>query len=130
MDILLDTCAILAVGEGIKALGSKSTSIIKDEDSNLFISPVTLGELACLCKKNKLSLSKPWSKWFEIFIELYNCKELIIDRKIIQESYSLPEPFHNDPCDRILAATARIHRMPVMTCDQLLIDSPFVETVW
>jgi len=39
----------------------------------------------------------------------------------MEEAYSLPEPFHADPADRLIAATARIHRLTV-TGDRLLLS--------
>jgi len=52
-----------------------------------------------------------------------------IDLAIVEEAYSLPEPFHNDPADRIIVATARI-----LSC-QLLPQTKnnflsTVETIW
>ncbi|MBN2673540.1 MAG: hypothetical protein JXX29_17800 [Deltaproteobacteria bacterium] len=36
---------------------------------------------------------------------------VVCSLEIMQEACSLPETFHPDPADRIITATARIHRI-------------------
>ena len=52
-----------------------------------------------------------------------------ISLEIIQDAFALPAPFHADPADRIIAATARTHGLLLATGDQKLIAYPFLETV-
>ena len=52
-----------------------------------------------------------------------------ITGKIVEEAWSLPEPIHRDPADRILIATSRIRRMPLITTDSLILDYPHVEAL-
>jgi PIN domain nuclease of toxin-antitoxin system len=42
--------------------------------------------------------------------------------EIAVESSRLPGPFHNDPIDRILAATARIEGLILVTRDRAILD--------
>lgn len=37
---------------------------------------------------------------------------------------------HGDPFDRVIAATAKAHRIPLLTRDRSIKDSGVVETVW
>jgi PIN domain nuclease of toxin-antitoxin system len=39
------------------------------------------------------------------------------DRDVAVESERLPESFANDPADRSIAATARLHDFPLVTAD-------------
>ena len=41
-----------------------------------------------------------------------------------------PADFPGDPADRLIAATARAHRIPLVTSDERIQASPLVETVW
>ena len=41
-----------------------------------------------------------------------------------------PMEFPRDPADRLIAATARIHALPLVTADREIRRSPLVETVW
>ena len=53
-----------------------------------------------------------------------------MDLEIIEEAYSLPEPFHADPMDRILVATARVHGLTLLTADKAILSYPHVRTLW
>lgn len=48
----------------------------------------------------------------------------------MEEAYSLPESFHPDPADRIIAATARIRSYSILTADQKILNYPHVESIW
>ena len=41
-----------------------------------------------------------------------------------------PAEFPRDPADRLIAATARAHALPLVTADRAIRRSPLVETVW
>lgn len=43
---------------------------------------------------------------------------------------TFPAGFPRDPADRLIAATARVHALPLVTADRAIRDSPLVETVW
>ena len=53
-----------------------------------------------------------------------------IDLQVVEEAYSLPGEYHRDPADRILAATARLKHLTILTADQKILDYPHVETMW
>jgi len=42
----------------------------------------------------------------------------------------LPDPFHRDPADRIIVATARKLQCPIVTADHKILEYPHVETMW
>jgi PIN domain nuclease of toxin-antitoxin system len=42
----------------------------------------------------------------------------------------LPDPFPRDPSDRLIAATAMVEGMPLVTADTRIRRSKLVETVW
>jgi PIN domain nuclease of toxin-antitoxin system len=45
------------------------------------------------------------------------------------EAYALPQPFHRDPADRLLAATARRHELTLVTADERILAYPAVATI-
>ena len=45
-----------------------------------------------------------------------------ISPEITVESTRLPEPFHRDPVDRLLTATARVDGLTLMTRDQRILE--------
>jgi len=46
--------------------------------------------------------------------------------RIAAEVARLPEDFHRDPADRIIAATCRVQRIPLLTADQGILRSGLV----
>lgn len=53
-----------------------------------------------------------------------------IDLETVQEAFSLPGDFHRDPADRLIAATARLNHMHVLTADNKILDYPHVRSLW
>ena len=100
--------------------------MLSDENHVLFASVVTAGELACLAERKRIVLPRHWKTWFRECVERngWNLLPLTID--IMEEAYSLPEPIHRDPVDRILIATSRIEDMTIITTDRLILDYPHV----
>ena len=48
----------------------------------------------------------------------------------MEEAYSLPDSFHADPADRIIAATARLENYTILTADKKILDYPHVNSAW
>jgi PIN domain nuclease of toxin-antitoxin system len=46
------------------------------------------------------------------------------------QSVQLPQPFHQDPADRIIVSTARGLNLPLVTADQNIRDYNHVKTIW
>ena len=130
MKILLDTCTILwAVSEPEK-ITLKARELILREDSEVCISPISCAEIACASERGCIELDRHWKSWFRHYIRLNEWICLAIDLEIIEEAYSLPEPFHRDPADRIIVATARIHSSKLITADRKILEFPHVDAVW
>lgn len=129
MKVLLDTCAVIwCVGDPDK-LSAASREVLIREETAVYFSPISAGEIACLSERGRIHLDRHWRTWFNHFTELngWSCLDITLD--IMQEAYSLPEGFHADPADRIIAATARCHDLTVVTADRKLIDYPHVKTI-
>jgi PIN domain nuclease of toxin-antitoxin system len=52
---------------------------------------------------------------------------LPLSLEIAIESAGLPPPFHKDPADQIIVATARIYDCPLVTCDMKIRTYPNVK---
>jgi PIN domain nuclease of toxin-antitoxin system len=113
-DLLLDTCAVLWLAEGVELAADARRVIV---ESKLNISPITVWEIAGLVRKNRIVLAMPIAKWFRQAIEMMEAAtpELTID--ILAGSCELPGQPPQDPADRIIIATAREARMVLVTRD-------------
>ena len=69
-------------------------------------------------------------EWLDHAINQTGLTILELNSKIALESCNLPGNFHKDPADRIIVATARVNRSPLITKDQKIIEYPHVTTVW
>lgn len=129
MKLLLDTYTILYSTLAAKNLSEKVRNVLQSDKTEVFVSVISAGELACAYGK-KIHLDRHWKQWFRDRCEVQQWNLLTVDLAIIEEAYSLPGPFHRDPADRILVATSRIHRIPIVTNDRLITSYPHVEIYW
>ncbi len=129
MKVLLDTCAIIWSVAMPEKLSEKSTALLGEADTEVFVSPISCAELACLQERGRIELDCHWKTWFDRYVEINGWQVIDISLEIIQDAFALPAPFHTDPADRIIAATARVHGLTLATGDRKLIDYPFLETV-
>ena len=53
-----------------------------------------------------------------------------VDNAIALRSVSLPGTFHSDPADRIIAATALVMGLPLVTKDEKIRAYPHLRTIW
>jgi len=130
MKILLDTCAILwAVSEPDK-LSPKVKGLLLDQDTEIFVSVISCAEIACASDRNRIQLNRHWKKWFNYYIDFNGWNCLDINLKIIEEAFSLPGEFHNDPADRILVASSRLYSSKLVTADKKILEYPHVDAIW
>ena len=130
MRVLLDTCAILWSVLEPEALTPRARQVLTDRLTQVHVSPLSCAEIACLAERGRIELTQHWKPWYNHFIQLNGWQLIDIDLAIIQEAYSLPGDFHQDPADRILTATARLGGLAIVTGDPRLLAYPHVETVW
>jgi PIN domain nuclease of toxin-antitoxin system len=69
----------------------------------------------------KLAFSMPVNDWFSIAIPPKRIRLIPIDPAIALEAYNLGPEFHNDPADRIITATAKVHGLRLATSDRKLL---------
>jgi len=89
----------------------------------IFISWVTLWEVEMLERKNRIQLLPDLKTWFVSATDSKICTVLPVDQELIVAQRELPEDFHLDPADRLIAATAFLADMPLVTNDQKIRSS-------
>ena len=115
--MILDTCALLWLGTGDKKLKAATLRKINEAPA-VYVSAITGFEVAIKVAKGKLRLPCSPGEWFEGIAEHHGLSILPLDLGICIESAQLP-PLHDDPCDRFIIATARLHRLAVVTSDEI-----------
>lgn len=127
--VLLDTCTLLWLAADQKKLSDKAKRTIKEHAGLLCISAISAFEIALKCRSRKIVLPLPALEWFERTLDYHGIKELPVTSAVAVTSVQLPL-LHNDPCDRIIIATAKMDTLPVLTCDQLIFQYKEVQVIW
>jgi PIN domain nuclease of toxin-antitoxin system len=127
---LLDTSVVVWAASEAQKLSAASAKILQHADVEIIVSCISCGELACAQQRRRIQLDRHWKLWFQTCLQRMEWTCLPVTLDIIEEAYSLPEPFHTDPADRILVATARLNHCTLVTADRKLLDYPHVKTLW
>jgi len=100
------------------------------ENDEILISFISPWEVALLVAKGRLQLTIEARDWIAKSERLPFVKFIPIDNAIGIKSVSSPKPFHSDPADCIIVATAATVGAPLVTKDERILNYPHVETIW
>ena len=117
-NLLLDTCAVLWLAEGVELAADARKAII---DGRLNVSPISVWEIANLARKKRIVLAMPVVKWFRQTLEKMEAAISEINVEILAGSCELPGSPPSDPADRILIATARDASLVLLTRDKQIL---------
>ena len=126
---LLDTHILLWLASNQEELSPDVIKIIKENPGNLFISSITAFEITIKTMKKRLELPLKPEEWIPEALKQHHIEEIPVDSSIAIQSVLLPK-IHNDPCDRIIIATAIINHMIIVTKDKIIPEYPNVEIRW
>ena len=114
--ILLDTCALIWLGNGDAALSLDARQAIEECES-VYVSPISLWEVSNKCRKGKLLLKHPPREWFYRILQRYQLEILPLTNEVMFLAGELPE-HHKDPADRMIIASAMVNGLVVATADK------------
>jgi PIN domain nuclease of toxin-antitoxin system len=109
---------------------AKEAATAAAKDKNIFISSISAWELALLVSKNRLKLTIDATDWIAKSESLPFIQFVPVTNSIAVKSVNLPAPFHPDPADRIIVATALSMGAPLVTKDKKLSGAGLVKTIW
>ena len=81
------------------------------------VSIISCWEVAKLVEYGRLKLDREVGLWIESALAGPGVSLLHLNPQIVVESTQLPQPFHRDPADQLLVATARVLQCSIMTED-------------
>jgi PIN domain nuclease of toxin-antitoxin system len=119
MRLLLDTHVIVWAASGADRLDRRVTTLLTDARHELWMSAVSAWELAMLSDRGRLDLRPDLERWLAGAVAGLGLKEAPLTSAIALESRRLVVPTE-DPADRFLAATARVHQCAIVTADVAL----------
>lgn len=92
------------------------------KQSALFVSDISYWEVAVKAAKGKLTFSLDVPIWLKRAELAPGIRFLPLDRDTLLLSTRLQGAVHNDPADRMLIAAAKLHNVPLVTADGLIVD--------
>lgn len=116
MNVLLDTCAFIWLAMPQNKLSALAIQIINDPANKLFLSDVSIWEVALKHSAGKLALPDVPRKWVPLQTQFHEIESFRLDQDAIYRSGDLPR-VHNDPFDRLLAAQAMESGMTILSPD-------------
>lgn len=78
--------------------------------------------------KRRIELPLPFAEWLRRAAAPSIVRVMPLDAEVVIALNSLPDRFHGDPADRLIVATARVHRLSLATHDERIRRSRAVRT--
>lgn len=129
MNYLLDTSTFLWYVSAHTELSHQAKTIIGDPGKNVFLSLVSIWELAIKFRIGKLELTPaPLSAWLDKHLAANSFRLLEIKMSHLVRYAELP-PLHRDPFDGLLVAQSLAENIPVITSDAAFDQYP-IERIW
>jgi PIN domain nuclease of toxin-antitoxin system len=126
MNVLLDTCALLALARGELPEQAARALRAAPEAS---VSAVSAWEVAIKVAARKLRLGASPAQWFLGLAEHYALREVPLDARTACAAAALPR-LHHDPFDRVIVALAQAQALTVLTSDENIAKYPSITTLW
>ena len=132
MKYLLDTHTWIWWHMNPSNLSKKAKQLILDTKNyeELLLSSISPWEFCKLLEKNRLGISCNPEDWLDSALDMPKLRLVALTPKISYRSTVLPQPFHSDPGDQIIVATAREEKATIVTKDEKILDYKHVKSVW
>ncbi len=100
-----------------KKLSKRVRSIIShpDQYEELLLSAISPWEFSKLLEKKRIGISCDPEEWIREALEMTKLRLVPLTPTLSYRSTTLPPPFHEDPADQIILATAREENATVIT---------------
>ena len=125
--IILDTHALIWTESDQKRIPPLTLERIQREPE-VGIASISLWEIAMLIQKGRIDLEMPIYDWFERIFEKPRFRLIPLSPEIAIRSGTLD--MYGDPADRLIVASALVHRSPLVTADLWIQRLDFVNAVW
>lgn len=130
--VLLDTHAWLWLGLEPRRLSAAATAAIREaaDADGIAIASISLVELAMLITRGRVETRGTPEGWLSSLVDQTGVIVKDLTPAVAVIATQFPDDFPGDPADRLIAATARVEGVPLITRDSRLRASPTVRTVW
>jgi PIN domain nuclease of toxin-antitoxin system len=128
MNLLLDTCTLLWFLSNDRRLSATARAAIEDPANVRWLSPISLVEVAIKVRIGKLPLLRPYPTMFPAELAATDIHLLPLEADHIEPLTTMPL-HHKDPFDRLIAATAIVEGLTLVSVD-VAFDSYGLNRLW
>jgi len=96
----------------------------------LLLSAISPWEFSKLLEKRRIGISCDPQDWINAALDLPKLRLVHLSPILAYRSTILPQPFHDDPADQIIVATAREENATILTKDQSILKYKHVRSFW
>ncbi len=119
--LLLDTHILLWSAFEPRRIAPRIRRLLEKPSTELWLSPVTTWEIILLTDSGQVRIGSPLEQWFIEVNAALALNEAPLTHEVVFASREIDIP-HNDPADRLLAATARHYGLRLVTADERLLS--------
>ena len=115
-----------------KKLSQKVRRLVADVDAyeELLLSAISPWEFSKLLEKKRIGISCDPEEWIRSALEMPKFRLVPLSPVLAYRSTALPQPFHSDPADQIIVATARDENATILTKDERILTYRHVRSLW
>jgi|SRR5579862_4074250 len=121
MKLLLDTHIWLWSSIAPKRLSRRVSSALFKSTNELWLSPFSTWEILSLCQKGRLTLHADPVQWIQTALTNVPMREATFTQEVAQATRGITLS-HRDPVDILLAASAKVYGLILVTADELLLS--------
>lgn len=132
MKYVLDTHTWIWWHMNPQKLSRKVKKIIEgaDQYDALLLSAISPWEFSKLIEKKRLGISCDPMDWINRALAMPKFLLVPLSPLLAYRSTVLPPPFHDDPADQIIVATAREENATILTKDERILTYKEVRSLW
>jgi len=128
--ILLDTHVLIWMSSDPKRLSRNAREAIREarQKTGIAAASITLWELAWLAENRRILVSGS----VESFVRETISRVIVMPMtpEIVALAVRLPSDYLKDPADRLIASTAIVDGIPLVTADERVRQAKVVQTIW
>jgi len=132
MRYILDTHAWIWWHMSPDKLSRKAQKVIENmkRTNEILLSAISLWEFSKLLEKKRIGISCDPEDWIKSALDMPKLRLVPLSPILAYRSTILPQPFHNDPADQIIVATAREENATILTKDERILAYKHVRSLW